>query len=84
MLEHSRERALGSWRRWTFRIWIGLTVVLAVYIAVTLPFVRDDRVGHLVLGAPIPFAMIALLAIGLGWLIWLVTSSRRRSRGRGR
>lgn len=29
MLDHSRNKALGKWRRWTFRIWVGMTVALA-------------------------------------------------------
>ena len=79
MLEHSREKAAGPWRRWTFRIWIGITIVLAVYVAVLLTFVRDERIGYFLLGVPVPFVMILLLLIGLGWLVWFVTARRRPS-----
>lgn len=81
MLEHSGWRAVGRWRRWTFRVWIGLTIVVAVYLVAVLPFVRDDRIGHVLLGAPVPFVMIALLFIGFGWLAWLVTARRQRRKG---
>jgi hypothetical protein len=34
-----------------------------------LAFVRDERVGHFLLGVPVPFVMILLLLMGLGWLV---------------
>ena len=34
------------------------------------------------MGVPVPFVMIALLMIGLGWLLWLVTATRRRREDR--
>jgi hypothetical protein len=42
-----------------------------------LVFVRDERVGHFLVGVPAPFVMIPLLLIGLGWLVWFVTARRR-------
>jgi hypothetical protein len=78
MLNHSRARALGKWRRWTFRIWVSITIALAGYILVMLAFFRDERFGQFAVGLPVPFVMILLLALGLGWLIWLITSRRRR------
>ena len=78
MLEHSAERAGGPWRRRMFRIWIGITIVVAAYVAVVLAFARDDRIGQFLLGVPVPFVMILLLLIGLGWLLWFVTARRRR------
>lgn len=77
MLEHSREQAGGPWRRWTFRIWIAITIVFAAYVAVLLAFVGDERIGHFLLGVPVPFVMILLLLIGLGWLVWFVTARRQ-------
>lgn len=80
-MEHSRTKALGKWRRWIFRIWVGITALLAVYIITVLAFFRDDRIGQFAVGLPVPFVMILLLALGLGWLIWLVTSRRRDGTG---
>lgn len=82
MLEHSRERAGGPLRRWTFRVWVGITIALAVYVAVLLTFVRDERIGHFLLGVPVPLVMILLLLIGLGWLVWFVTARRTPARHR--
>ena len=77
MLDHSRVKAGGPLRRWTFRIWVGITIVFAVHVAVLLAFVRDERIGHFLLGIPVPLVMILLLLIGLGWLVWFVTARRR-------
>lgn len=77
MLDHSRGKAVGKWRRWTFRIWVGITMVLAAYIIAVLAFFRDDRIGQFAVGLPVPIIMILLLFLGLGWLIWLITSRRR-------
>ena len=49
----------------------------AAYVAVLLTFLRDERIGHFLLGIPVPFVMILLLLIGLGWLVWFVTARRR-------
>lgn len=81
MLEHSQRRAVGPWRRWAFRVWIALTILFGAYIVVILPFFRDDRIGPFLTGVPVPFVMIALLMIGLDWLLWLVTATRRRREG---
>jgi hypothetical protein len=78
MLEHSRANALGKWRRWTFRVWIGITIVLAGYVVAVLPFVGGEPTGAFLAGTPVPIVMIVLLVLGLGWLIWLVTATRRR------
>ena len=80
MMDQPQRRAVGPWRRWTFRIWVGITIALALYVAAVLPFVRDDRIGHFLLGVPVPFVMIALLLIGLGWLAYLVTARRGRTK----
>jgi hypothetical protein len=82
MLEHSARRAAGPWRRWAFRIWVALTIMLGVYIVAVLSFFRDDRIGQFLVAVPVPVAMFALLVIGLGWLIWLV-SARRGKHGGG-
>ena len=77
MLEHSRAKAGGQWRRWTFRTWVGITIVFAAYVAILLAFVGHERIGQFLLGVPVPFVMILLLLIGLGWLVWFVTARLR-------
>lgn len=78
MLEHSRANAVGKWRRWAFRVWIGITILLAGYLVVILPFVGGEPTGAVLAGAPVPIVMMLLLTLGLGWLIWLVTARRSR------
>jgi predicted lysophospholipase L1 biosynthesis ABC-type transport system permease subunit len=80
MMGHSPAEAAGKWRRWIFRVWIAITLLLAGYIVILLPFVRDERIGPVLLGVPVPLVMILLTAVGLGWLVWLVTARRRRAR----
>jgi hypothetical protein len=75
---HSPAEAAGEWRRWIFRIWIGITLLLAGYIVILLPFLRDEQSGPALLGVPVPLVMILLLVVGQGWLVWLVTARRRR------
>jgi peptidoglycan/LPS O-acetylase OafA/YrhL len=52
-LERSQEKAGGPWRRRTFRIWVAITIVFVAYVAVLLALVRDERVGHFLLGVPV-------------------------------
>lgn len=80
MLKHSRRRALGPWRRWTFRIWIALTIIAAGYLAVVPPFAQYFGADMQLIGIIVPPLMILLLGIGLAWLVWLVTSSPRSDR----
>jgi hypothetical protein len=41
------------------------------------PFAQYFQADMWVVGVIVPPLMIILLAIGIGWLVWLVTSSRR-------
>jgi hypothetical protein len=77
VLQHSRRKAAGRWRRWTFVTWIALTLVAAAYILVTAPFASYFDEEMWMVGVIVPPLMIVLLAGGIGWLVWLVTSSRR-------
>lgn len=83
MLQHSQQKAKGRWRRWTFMTWIALTFVSATYMLLAQPFAHQFRSDMWVVGVIVPPLMIVLLAIGIGWLVWLVTSSRRRQEGPG-
>lgn len=78
MLQHSERRAEGRWRRWTFLIWIALTIAIAAYIALTAPFASYFGEGMWMVGVVVPPLMIVLVALGVGWLLWLVTSSKSR------
>ena len=77
MLQHSRRKAAGRWRRRTFVIWVALTFVAAAYMLLAEPFAHYFRPDMWVVGVIVPPLMIILLAIGIGWLVWLVTASRR-------
>jgi len=78
VLEHSRRKATGRWRHWTFLTWIALTIAAAAYIAVTAPFASYFGEGMWMVGVVVPPLMIVLLAVGTGWLVWLATSSKDR------
>ncbi len=60
------------------RSWIALTIAAAAYIAVTAPFASYFGEGMWMVGVVVPPLMIVLLAVGIGWLVWMVTSSRSR------
>lgn len=81
MLQHTSRRALGRQRRWVFRLWVGLTIALAVYLLIAIPFADlfTDRFHFIV--AVVPFVMTLLALIGFGWLVWIVTA--RHSGGKG-
>lgn len=78
MLEHSRRKATSKWRLWAFVTWLALTIVAAAYIFVTAPFAGYFGEGMWIVGVVVPPLMIVLVAIGIGWLVWLVTSSKSR------
>ncbi len=78
MLQHSRREAAGRWRRRTFAAWIALAIIAATYMLVAQPFAHHFRSDMWVVGVIVPPLMIVLLALGIGWLVWLVTSSRTR------
>jgi hypothetical protein len=54
---------------------------------VTAPFASYFGEGMWMVGVVVPPLMIVLLAVGIGWLVWLATSSRsrddRRQKSRG-
>lgn len=76
MIEHTRKKARGPHRRWVFRIWVGVTVVLAAYLAIAIPLASlfVDRYHYI--AAAVPAVMILLTFIGLGWLVWFVTARK--------
>jgi len=64
-------------RRRVFHVWVGLTIVLALLLALVLPFIQDERLAFLA-GLPVVGVELVLLALALGWLVWYVWAPRRR------
>jgi len=58
-------------RRRVFHVWVGLTIVLALLLALVLPFIQDERLAFLA-GLPVVGAELVLLALALGWLVWYI------------
>lgn len=80
MIEHSTRRTLGRWRRVMFVVWVGLTIVAAIYLAMAAPFATYFHQNMWLVGVIVPPLMIVLLGIGIAWLVWLVTSSPQKDR----
>lgn len=78
MLEHSTRRAIGPWRHWTFAVWVIATVAIAAYVALAAPFAEYFGQDFQYVALVVPPLSFILLATGVWWLIWLVTSSPRR------
>ena len=68
-------------RRTVFHLWIGLTIVFALVLALVLPFIQGERFAFLA-GVPVVGLNLVLLALGLGWLGWYVFAPRLRDRRR--
>jgi hypothetical protein len=64
-------------RRRVFRLWVGLTVVFALLLALALPFLRGEPFAYLA-GVPVVALDLVLLALALGWLVWFVWRPRHR------
>lgn len=77
MLEHSRRRATGPWRHWTFAVWVVATAAVATYIALAAPFAEYFNEDFRYVALVVPPLSFILLATGLWWLIWLVTATRQ-------
>lgn len=60
-----------------FRIWIGLTVAVAAYVAIMAPLTSAGVIKGWPVASVALWAMFPLLAIGLAWLVWFVNASRR-------
>jgi hypothetical protein len=64
-------------RRWTFRVWIGVTIAAAAYVMIAAPLVTYVNSNKWIVGAFMPALMILLLGLGLAWLVWQVFVRRR-------
>ncbi len=62
-----------------FAVWLVLIVLFAAYVVTAMLLVAGNHRPPAILSAPVPFLMIFLLALGLGWLTMHVfTQSNRR------
>lgn len=77
MMERARAGADGRWRRRVFAVWVSLTIVASLYLAVVGPFAAYFREDLWLVGVVVPPLMILLLSLGLAWLVWIVTGPRR-------
>ncbi len=69
-------------RRSMFHLWIGLTIIFALVLALVLPFIRGESFAFLA-GVPVIALNLVLLALGLGWLAWYVMAPRFRQHREG-
>lgn len=74
----SAETVRGPWRRRLFWVWIGITVVLAAYLAVAAPLASYVGEGYAAVAVVVPPAMILLAGLGVAWLVALAASKPRR------
>jgi len=63
-------------RRHVFHLWIGLTIVFALLLALGLPFIQSERLAVLAALRIVGLELV-LLALALGWLVWFVWGPRR-------
>jgi len=68
----------GPWRRRLFWVWIGITVVLAAYLAIAAPLASYFGEGYALVGVIVPPIMILLAGLGLAWLLALSMSKPKR------
>jgi len=59
-----------------------MTIAAAAYLAIAAPFASYFGEGMWMVGVVVPPLMIVLLAVGIGWLVWMVTSSSSRGNHR--
>ena len=67
-----RSATTGRRRRWLFRLWVGATILAALYVALAAPFASADLVPESYLAYSLPPLTILLLGLSLLWLGRLV------------
>ncbi len=77
MTEKTVAKARTTWRRWVFRGYVALTLVIAVIIGLADPFDLAGKVDGFPIAVVAPPLLFLGLAAGLGWLILLVFTPRR-------
>jgi hypothetical protein len=81
VLEHSRRRAIGPWRHRAFLVWTVATSAITLYLAVAAPFAEYFHEDLRLVAMVVPPISFLLLAVGIWWLVWLVTAAPRRGEG---
>ncbi len=74
----SNRQLRGRWRRGLFWAWVGVSLVVSVYVAIVGPFAHYFGEGRSFVALVVPAVMVFMLVTGLGWLVLLVSSRRRR------
>lgn len=77
MVEHSRRKATGPWRHRTFLLWIAATVIVTAYLAIAAPFAEAVHDNFRWVALVVPPVSFMLMAVGIGWLVWLVTAKQK-------
>lgn len=80
MMEHSTRRATGPWRHRTFLLWIAATAIVSVYLAVAAPFAEYAHDNLRWVALVVPPVSFMLMAVGIGWLVWLATAKPKAER----
>jgi len=75
-MTRAHRKAVGKWRRWYFRGWIAMTIIVAALVAVFAPFTTDGPGGTTTVGVVIPPLLIIGVGFGIAWLAALILSRR--------
>lgn len=76
-MQPSNKALRGRWRRRLFVAWIGVSIVISLYVAIVGPFVSYFSEGRSFVALAVPAVMFFMLATGFGWLVLLATSKGR-------
>lgn len=82
MMQHSSRRATGPWRHRTFLLWIAATAIVSIYLAIAAPFAEYAHENFRWVALVVPPVSFMLMAVGIGWLVWLATARARSERNR--
>lgn len=74
MTDRLRNRARGPWRRGLFYAWIVLTIIVALYLAISAPLAGYFHEDFTVVAVVVPPLMILLLGLGIAWLATFVSA----------
>lgn len=65
--------------RWLFWAWVGMSVLVGIYVCTAGPFASYIGEGRSVVALAVPALMLFMLTTGLGWLVYFVNVRRRRT-----
>lgn len=63
-------------RRLVFQILVGITVLIAIWVAIAQPFFTEGEADRALVGLIAPPLLFLAVALGLIWLAWFVTKKR--------